>query len=111
MSFGFTYFPDLRPPAVEELPASLAALSEEALLAAREAAYEQQLLAVRASNEGTAPIGQAGGRDGEGEGEEVEGEVEEEEEEQEEEEGDRDEMDGGDDAMSDEFGQEGGGGL
>ncbi|CAI5536421.1 unnamed protein product [Closterium sp. Naga37s-1] len=111
MSFGFTYFPDLRPPAVEELPASLAALSEEALLAAREAAYEQQLLAVRASNEGTAPIGQAGGRDGEGEGEEVEGEAEEEEEEQEEEEGDRDEMDGGDDAMSDEFGQEGGGGL
>ncbi|CAI5501947.1 unnamed protein product [Closterium sp. Naga37s-1] len=93
------------------LPASLAALSEEALLAAREAAYEQQLLAVRASNEGTAPIGQAGGREGEGEGEEVEGEAEEEEEEEDEEEGDRDEMDGGDDAMSDEFGQETGGGL
>ncbi|GJP32850.1 hypothetical protein CLOM_g17445 [Closterium sp. NIES-68] len=109
MSFGFIYYPDLRPPAIDELPASLAALSEEAVLAAREAAYEQQLIAVRASNEDTAPIGQAGGR--EREGGEVEGEVEEEEEE-EEEEGEGDAMDGGgDDGMSDEFGQETGGGL
>eukprot|EP00475_Leptophrys_vorax_P042831 TRINITY_DN80711_c0_g1_i1.p3 TRINITY_DN80711_c0_g1~~TRINITY_DN80711_c0_g1_i1.p3 ORF type:complete len:104 (-),score=13.12 TRINITY_DN80711_c0_g1_i1:366-677(-) len=95
--FGFVQFPPTRAPAVAELPAALAALSEEALLAAREAEYEQQLAEVRASHEGAAPMGRHGA---EGSGEEFEGEAEEEEDD------DTDQADVDDDVTSDDFGQE-----